>query len=92
MRALNQQLTTFNSMTTKDQVRKSIAETYQKLLEARAEAVKAKEALEKFINQAASARTVAPLDQDSLTPSSASAVVDQPDHDPELAFVLGIGA
>lgn len=57
MRALNQQLTTFNSMTTKDQVRKSIAETYQKLLEARAEAVKAKEALEKFINQEASART-----------------------------------
>jgi hypothetical protein len=56
MRALNQQLMTFNSMATKDQIQKSIAETYQKLLEARAEAVLAKETLDKFLNQAASAR------------------------------------
>lgn len=57
MRALNQQLYTFNSMSTKDQIQKSIAETYQKLLEARADAVKAKEELTKLLNQAASTRS-----------------------------------
>ena len=56
MRALNQQLYTFNSMSTKDQIQKSIAETYQKLLEARTDAARAKEELTKFLNQAASAR------------------------------------
>ena len=60
MRALNQQLFTFNSMSTKDQIQKSIAETYQKLQEAQAETVKAKADLEKFINQAASSKA-APL-------------------------------
>lgn len=58
MRALNQQLFTFNSMSTKDQIQKSIAETYQKLLEARADAVRAKEELTKFLNQAASTRSL----------------------------------
>jgi len=58
MRALNQQLYTFNSMSTKDQIQKSIAETYQKLLEARADAVRAKEELTKFLNQAASSRSL----------------------------------
>ncbi|MDD8024950.1 MAG: hypothetical protein PHI34_00430 [Acidobacteriota bacterium] len=57
MRALNQQMMTFDSMATKDQIQRAIAETYQKLLDARAEAVKAKEALEKFLNQSASAGT-----------------------------------
>ncbi len=57
MRALNQQLYTFNSMSTKDQIQKSIAETYQKLLEARADATKAKEELAKFLNQTASTRS-----------------------------------
>ncbi len=55
MVALNQQLTTFNSMTPKEVVQKAISETYTKLLEAQAEETKAKEELEKFLNQAASA-------------------------------------
>ncbi len=59
MRALNQQLFTFNSMSTKDQIQKSIAETYQKLQEAQAEADKAKADLEKFLNQAASSKAPA---------------------------------
>jgi hypothetical protein len=59
MRALNQQLFTFNSMSTKDQIQKTIAETYQKLQDAQAEAVKAKAKLEEFINQAASSKAPA---------------------------------
>ncbi len=54
MIALNQQLTTFNSMTPKEVVQKAISETYAKLLEAQAEEAKAKEELETFLNQAAS--------------------------------------
>jgi len=57
MRALTQQLYTFDNMTTKDQIQKSIAETYKKLLEARADADKAKQDLEKFLNQAATAKS-----------------------------------
>ncbi|MCX6559307.1 MAG: hypothetical protein NTZ26_02210 [Candidatus Aminicenantes bacterium] len=56
MRALNQQFFTFNSMASKDQIQKAIAETYQKLQDAQAEATKAKAALEQFLNQAASAK------------------------------------
>ncbi len=59
MRALNQQLFTFNSMSTKDQIQKSIAETYVKLQEAQVEADKAKADLEKFINLGASSKAPA---------------------------------
>jgi hypothetical protein len=46
-------------MSTKDQIQKTIAETYQKLQDAQAEAVKAKAKLEEFINQAASSKAPA---------------------------------
>ena len=45
MLSLRQQLTTFNSMQTKDKVQQDVGETYQKLLEAQTEAKQAKEAL-----------------------------------------------
>jgi hypothetical protein len=56
MRALNQQFFTFNSMSSKDQIQKAIAETYQKLQDAQADAIKTKAALDQFLNQAASAK------------------------------------
>jgi hypothetical protein len=53
MLSLRQQLTTFNSMESKERVQKDVADTYQRLLQAQAEAIKAKDELEKFINQGA---------------------------------------
>jgi hypothetical protein len=48
MNALGQQFYSHNSMTTKDQIQKSISETYQKLQAAQAEEKKAKDELDKF--------------------------------------------
>jgi len=48
MNALWQQFYSHNSMTTKDQIQKSITETYQKFQAAQAEEKKAKDELDKL--------------------------------------------
>ena len=51
MNALRQQFYSFNSMTPKDQVQRSISETYQKLQAAQAEELKVKDELDKVLAQ-----------------------------------------
>jgi hypothetical protein len=53
MRSLRQQLFTFNSMSSKDQIQKAIGETYKTLLEAQTEATQAKADLQKALDLAA---------------------------------------
>ncbi len=48
MNALGQQYYSFNSMVQKDQIQRTISETFQKLQTAKADEVKAKEELDKF--------------------------------------------
>lgn len=51
MLSLRQQLTTFDSMQTKDKVQKEFAETYQTFLQAQAELAKAKEDLDRVVGE-----------------------------------------
>jgi len=51
MLSLRQQLTTFNSMESKEKVQRDFAETYQKFLQAQADAAKAKENLDRVLGQ-----------------------------------------
>ncbi len=51
MLSLRQQLTTFNSMESKEKVQRDFAETYQKYQQAQADAAKAKENLDRVLGQ-----------------------------------------
>ncbi len=51
MLSLRQQLTTFNSMESKEKVQRDFAETYQKFQQAQADAAKAKENLDRVLGQ-----------------------------------------
>ena len=54
MLSLRQQLTTFDSMQTKDKVQREFAETYQTFLQAQADAAKAKEDLDRALGESGS--------------------------------------
>jgi len=58
---LRQQLTTFNSMQTKDKVQMDFAETYQKFQQAQADAAKAKEDLDRVLGPGGSKAPSAPI-------------------------------
>jgi hypothetical protein len=61
MLSLRQQLTTFDSMQTKDKVQKEFAETYQKFQQAQADAAKAKEDLDKVLGGGGAKTPSAPI-------------------------------
>lgn len=58
--SLRQQLTTFNSMQSKEKVQKDFAETYQKFLQAQADAAKAKEDLDRSLGGGAGFKPPSP--------------------------------
>jgi hypothetical protein len=59
--SLRQQLTTFDSMQTKDKVQKEFAETYQTFLQAQADAAKAKEDLDRALGEGGSTATASAI-------------------------------
>ena len=61
MLSLRQQLTTFDSMQTKDKVQKEFAETYQKFVQAQTDAAKAKEDLDRVLGQGGAKAPSSPI-------------------------------